>query len=96
MRTLPTRFLLASKVRRAPAAPLRLVASPLGLGAAVRGVGAGAVHFNERFGVGALALAARAAALVLWTLVLSSVELGSTGAGSMRPGKALLTHDFGQ
>jgi hypothetical protein len=52
------------------------------------------VHFNERFGVGALALAARAAALVLWTLVLSSVELGSTGAGSMRPGKALLTHVF--
>jgi hypothetical protein len=52
------------------------------------------VHFNERFGVGALALTARAAALVLWTLVLSSVELGSTGAGSMRPGKAFLTHVF--
>ena len=54
------------------------------------------MHSNERFGVGALALAARAAALVLWTFFLSSVELGSTGAGSIRPGKALLTLVFGQ
>ena len=95
MRTLPTRFIPAVFKGAARAgstlAPRRVSSGTRRGGARRRG---GAVHFNERFGVGALALTARAAALVLWTLVLSSVELGSTGAGSMRPGKAFLTHVF--